>query len=114
MLGILVAVVQTVFGLAFLSFGGILLYAGIGGMRMGKQIQSSEVDSASDAAFGEEVHLEGTAKPIGQTLEGPVSGDTCLAYEYEVRTNDGDGDGIVDSGGTNVPFLLETETGRSL
>jgi hypothetical protein len=110
-------VVQLVLG-AFLALGlGIVAYGGLQ-VLVALQIHRSERDAVRDATAGSQVDMEGAARVHEETLEAPVSGRDCLGYEYEVEeySSSGEGSGwdTVDSGGTTVPFLLETDTGTVL
>ena len=58
--------------------------------------------------------LEGTASELEGTVSAPLTGTSCLVYEYEVEELESTGNGYswvtVDEGVGSVPFRLEDET----
>jgi hypothetical protein len=58
------------------------------------------------------VEVSGTARTHDGTVEAPLTGTPCLAYEWAVeeRRRDGDGDGTwttIASGGSSIPFRAD-------
>lgn len=65
------------------------------------------------------VEVAGTARVHDGTLEAPLTGTPCLAYEWAVteRRRDSDGDTTwttIASGSANVPFRVEDDTANVL
>lgn len=79
-------------GVAGLSF----VYWGL--RSLGRAFSSRSVEETSIGMLGgqrEAVQLVGDAKPVGDTVTAPLTGEDCIAYqvqvlEYNPTSNDGD------------------------
>ncbi|WP_049926325.1 GIDE domain-containing protein [Halopiger goleimassiliensis] len=101
---------------ALLAVGGIACLAyGAWNLRPAYHVYRGETDDVvSVERVDGPVELEGTATELAGTVEAPLTGTPCLAYEYEVEEHQSSGKNsswnTVDSGSAAVPFRLEDET----
>lgn len=104
---------RTIFLLAGLTVGVPLFLFGVWRLFHGVQMLVAPADDAADAAAGGHVELEGTARPAEETMNSPVFGRDCIAYDYEVFRPDFGNDApdrmAFDDGYT--AFRLETDDG---
>ncbi|SIR75689.1 hypothetical protein [Natronorubrum thiooxidans] len=112
--------IVALFGFAILGGGLSIAAVGVGRLRTARALREAEpiplgaVPEASGL-----VEFEGTVQPHGEeTLEGPISGTTCLAYTVQSRTRDENGD-VGESAWTfdrgisaGVPFAVDDGVDR--
>jgi hypothetical protein len=112
--------------LAVLLFGGggvVAVWWGSISFRDGFDIWSNDpVDAASVRNESGVVEVSGTAQSLNGTVTAPYSNEDCLAYTYarKERHEDHHHDEedntpdwrTVESGGDNVPFVVEDDSGR--
>jgi len=110
-----------VFVLAFGGVGCYMCYRGVTSLARGGRVISGDPIEAGDFHLAEgNVELEGTARPLGETVSAPYTDTDVLAYSYErkERRRDHDPDGgtqtrweTVEQGGDAVPFEVVDDTG---
>lgn len=105
------------FGLAVLAAGGVMVSVGLDRVRTARTLRASGPIPIGDVPGADElVEFEGTARSTGETLEAPLSGESCLAYTVQSRTQDGstaDATWRVDGQATaSVPFAVEDDSDR--
>ncbi|TYL40014.1 E3 ubiquitin ligase [Natronococcus pandeyae] len=102
-------------GLGLVLLGLAALAVGCWKLRPAYHVYRGETDDvvAIERAEGP-VELEGTASAVDGTVTAPLTGTTCLAYEYEIEEFQSSGKNsswnTVDEGSGSVPFRLEDET----
>lgn len=113
--------IVALFGLAVLGGGLSIAAVGVGRLRTARVLREAEpiplgeIPEASGL-----VEFEGTVQPHGEeTLEGPISGTTCLAYTVQSRARDENGDvgdelaWTFDGGiSAGVPFAVDDGVDR--
>jgi hypothetical protein len=94
-------------GLAILGYG-LLSFRTYVKIRLRSPTDAHTVDSGA-------VEVEGEAKPGERTVEAPFTGETCIAYEFEVEKYRHDDDGsnwhTRASGAKVAPFRIADGTG---
>ncbi|MFP8891540.1 E3 ubiquitin ligase family protein [Natrialbaceae archaeon A-CW2] len=103
--------------LVAVPIGGYLLVTGGRDLRAAHTIrQHDPVPVWSLHQHTGPVDVEGTARVDERTVTAPLTGKTCLAYEYEVeeyRSNNDNGSWkTLDSGMGGVDFFIEDDSGR--
>lgn len=106
-------------GLVLFAFGFAAFFAFLYSARRYYHISTTPT---SDIASVEEgtVEVEGELEPARETLTAPVSGEDCVAYEYEATQRRQLIPGgrrytaVVDSEHDGVPFYVDDGTGRVL
>lgn len=118
-----------VVGFVFL-LGLVAVYFGYSTYQTGQLLEETETEDAESVTPGRSV-VTGVARPAGETLEHPFTGEECLYYDYEVRElveKEGQRDRERDEydgpretewknaggGGNAVPFYIEDGTGEIL
>lgn len=105
--------------LLFAAVGAAMLgYAGLQ-LRPAYHVYRGETQDIIEVERKEgPVEIEGTAETAAGTLEAPISGQECLAYEYEVEEYQSSGKNsswnTVDEGEAATPFRLEDQTASAL
>lgn len=112
-------VFPTLIAVAVLAVGAYFLVVGGRDLRTVYHIiRNDPVDVRQLHGYTGPVEIEGQAiqdEDVG-TVTAPVTGTTCLAYEYDVAELRSSGKHsnweTLDEGGDGAPFLVEDETGR--
>ena len=105
---------------AFALPGVFVLAYGLREALVGYRLHATEPTPVADLPnVSGTVEVTGTARIHGGTIEAPLTGRPCLAYEWEVeeRRRDSDGDTTWDtiaSGSASVPFRVEDDTASVL
>lgn len=101
------------FGLGAAALGVLVLLSGVGKLRSWNTLRSSAAGAVTGAGMAE---VEGTAKPLRETLDPPRGDAESVVYEYEKEEyrpdtdNDGGSDWhTVDSDSGNVPFVVDSD-----
>lgn len=90
--------------------GGSPLYAYLT-VRGTEPTDVAAIDSEVD-----EVELMGSARPVGEPLRAPITGQQAIAHSWKVRRYHSDPEGggwlTVENGKDRQPFVLKDETGK--
>lgn len=104
-------------GLVVFSFGFVSVFAGLYSFRRYYHISHTPTDDVASVEEGT-VEVEGEIEPARGRLEAPVSGDDCVAYEYEASQAREWGSrtytSVVETERDGVPFYVDDGTGRVL
>lgn len=90
-----------------------MILVGAGRVRTWNKLRGSSVERVSSPGF---VEVEGTAQPIDETVQSPVTNTESIVYEYSVEERHHDSDGAdswrtIESDRDAVPFVIESERG---
>jgi len=88
------------------------LWAACKAWRENRLVADTAVSRIRSAAQGY-VQLAGRALPMPRgRSHAPLSGLQCAWWRYEITDRKGGDDGTIDSGTSELPFLLDDDTGR--
>jgi len=102
----------TIFGFSFAAFFGCIYSLW--------RLYHVSTNSTSDVVSAEEgmIEVEGEIEPSGRTLTAPISGEECVAYEYQgTQTQhmiNSTYSSVVEFGREGIPFYVDDGTGRVL
>ena len=92
---------QLLLGAGGIGLGVYLLANSQNAVTLFRNVATSDVTPAAEVPDNTGVvEVEGTAKPIDETVQSPHTDTECLLYDYNktrIRRDDQDGDGVDDS-----------------
>lgn len=100
------------------GLGLVMVYTGFQEYRVGRLIRDTATETVQAAAVGR-TELEGTAKPLGETLARPFTEGECIYAHYQIKEEREDSDGdtswaTLDHDTWVTDFYLDDGTGRVL
>lgn len=99
--------------LIIVALGLFLLGAGYRSYRFGRVVRDTPTSNPGSVAAGR-VEVEGTAQPVGDPIEAPFTGESCVYLDWTLEERDGE-DWVERAASAQVePFYLAGDHGRVL